>query len=211
MDNDYIEMWDNWSLKREGKPVYDLWLDEYKNILEENRNNEILDLGSGIGANTLYLIERGYKVLSCDFSNNALRNIKKYIPDTKTKCFNMMNNFPLEDNSYKLIVADLSLHYFNNEITIHIMKEIKRILNKDGILLARVASVNDVNFGAIGGEELEKNYYFVEGYNKRFFDINDVNKYFEIIGKLEAKETSMTRKEEVYSKPNILYQVMVKK
>lgn len=77
MDNDYIEMWDNWSLKREGKPVYDLWLDEYKNILEENRNNEILDLGSGIGANTLYLIERGYKVLSCDFSNNALRNIKK--------------------------------------------------------------------------------------------------------------------------------------
>ena len=211
MYNDYIEMWDNWSLKREGKPIYDLWLDEYKNILEKNKNNEILDLGSGIGANTLYLIERGYKVLSCDFSNNALRNIKKYIPDTKTKCFNMINNFPLEDNSYNLIIADLSLHYFSDEITIHIMKEIKRILKKDGILFARVASVNDVNFGAIGGEELEKNYYFVEGYNKRFFDINDVNKYFGIIGKIEVKETSMTRKEEVYSKPKILYQVMVKK
>ena len=74
-----------------------------------------------------------------------------------------------------------------------------------------MVSVNDVNFGAIGGEELEKNYYFVEGYNKRFFDINDTNKYFEIIGELEAKETSMTRKEEIYSKTKILYQVMVKK
>ena len=211
MNSDYIEMWDNWSSKREGKPVYDLWLDEYKSILEENKNNEILDLGSGIGANTLYLIERGYKVLSCDFSNNALKNIEKYISDTKTKCFNMISNFPIEDNSYNLIIADLSLHYFNNETTIHIMKEIKRILKKDGILLARVASINDINYGAIGGEELEKKYYFVEGYNKRFFDINDINKYFGIIGKLKAKETSMTRNEEVYVKPKVLYQVMVEK
>lgn len=211
MNSDYIEMWDNWSSKREGKPVYDLWLDEYKSILEENKNNEILDLGSGIGANTLYLIERGYKVLSCDFSNNALKNIEKYISDTKTKCFNMISNFPIEDNSYNLIIADLSLHYFNNETTIHIMKEIKRILKKDGILLARVASINDINYGAIGGEELEKNYYFVEGYNKRFFDINSINKYFGIIGKLKAKETSMTRNEEVYVKPKVLYQVMVEK
>ena len=117
MNSDYIEMWDNWSSKREGKPVYDLWLDEYKSILEENKNNEILDLGSGIGANTLYLIERGYKVLSCDFSNNALKNIEKYISDTKTKCSNMISNFPIEDNSHNLIIADLSLHYFNNETT----------------------------------------------------------------------------------------------
>ncbi len=40
----------------------------------------------------------------------------------------MMKKFPIDDKKYSLIIADLSLHYFNNETTIHIMKEIKRIL-----------------------------------------------------------------------------------
>ena len=57
--NGYVKMWDNWSKKRSSIPVYDLWLDEYKDILEKNKDNDILDLGCGIGADTLYLIERG--------------------------------------------------------------------------------------------------------------------------------------------------------
>jgi SAM-dependent methyltransferase len=191
--------------------VYDLWLDEYSDILENNKENEILDLGCGIGADTLYLIERGYRVLSCDFSNEALKSIQDNIPNSKTLYLDMMNKFPIEDNSYSLIIADLSLHYFDNETTIHIMNEIKRILKQDGVLLSRVASVNDFNFGAGVGEELEKNYYFEGDYTKRFFDLEDVNKYFGIIGSVETEETSMIRNEEEYSKPKKLYQVKVMK
>ena len=91
------------------------------------------------------------------------------------------------------------------------MNEIRRILKKNGILLSRVASVNDFNFGAGIGEELEKNFYFEGAYTKRFFDQEDVNKYFGIIGPLESFETSMTRNEEEYSKPKVLYQIKVKK
>ena len=210
-DDGFVEMWDNWSKRRSSVPVYDLWLDEYKEILANNRNNEILDLGCGIGADTLYLIERGYRVLSSDFSNEALKSIQENIPNSKTLHLDMRKKFPIEDNSYSLIIADLSLHYFDNETTIHIMNEIKRILKQDGILLSRVASVNDFNFGAGVGEELEKNYYFEGDYTKRFFDLEDVNKYFGIIGSVEAKETQMTRKEEEYSKPKVLYKIKVKK
>ena len=32
-NNGYVEMWDNWSKKRSGVPVYDLWLDEYKDLV----------------------------------------------------------------------------------------------------------------------------------------------------------------------------------
>ena len=78
-------------------------------------------------------------------------------------------------------------------------------------MLARVASVNDFNFGAGIGVELEKNFYFEGDYTKRFFDLEDVNKYFGIIGIIEAEETSMTRDEEEYSKPKILYKIKVKK
>lgn len=209
--NGYVEMWDNWSKRRASIPVYDNWLDDYKDLLNENREAEILDLGCGIGADTLYLIERGFKVLSCDFSKEALKSIRENIPNSKTQYLNMLGLFPFEDESYSLIIADLSLHYFDNETTINIMNEIKRILKKEGILLARVASVNDVNFGAGKGKRLEKNYYFEGDYTKRFFDQEDVNKYFGIIGKVESAETSMTRNEEEYEKPKMLYKIKVQK
>lgn len=210
-DNGFALMWDNWSKRRSGIPVYDLWLDEYKDILYQNKHKEILDLGCGIGADTLYLLERGYNVLSCDFSNEALKSIQDNIPNSKTLYLDMRKKFPIKDNSYSLIIADLSLHYFDNKTTIHIMSEIKRILKQEGILLSRVASVNDFNFGAGVGEELEKNYYFEGDYTKRFFDLEDVNKYFGIIGSVESKETQMTRNEKEYSKPKVLYKIKVKK
>lgn len=207
----YVSMWDNWSKKRYSIPVYDLWLDEHRDILEKNKDTEILDLGCGIGADTLYLIERGYNVLSCDFSNEALKSIEDNISNSKTLYLNMMEKFPFEDGTYSLIIADLSLHYFDNDTTIYIMNEIKRILKNGGILLSRVASVNDFNFGAGMGEQLEKNYYFEGAYTKRFFDLNDVKRYFGIIGNVDAEETSMIRNEDEYTKPKILYKVKVKK
>lgn len=210
-DDGFVGMWDNWSKRRSSVPVYDLWLDEYKDILEQNKDKEILDLGCGIGADTLYLLERGYNVLSCDFSNEALKSIQDNISNSKTLHLDMRKKFPIEDDSYSLIIADLSLHYFDNETTINIMNEIKRILKQDGILLSRVASVNDSNFGAGVGKELEKNYYFEGDYTKSFFDLEDVNKYFGIIGSVETEETQMTRNEEEYSKPKVLYKIKVKK
>lgn len=210
-NNGYINMWDSWSKKRSSIPVYDKWLDNYQDVLNKNKEQIILDLGCGIGADTLYLIEKGFKVLSCDFSNAALESIKKYIPNSETKHVNMLETLPFNNEEYSLIIADLCLHYFNHEATIRIMNEIKRILKKDGILLARVASVNDFNFGAGIGEQLEKNFYFEGDYTKRFFDQEDINKYFGIIGTLESLETSMTRNEEEYSKPKILYEIKVTK
>ena len=67
-----------------------------------------------------------------------------------------------------ILIADLSLHYFDENITKNIMREIKRILAPNGYLIARVNSVEDINHGAGQGKKLEENFYYVEGYNKRF-------------------------------------------
>ena len=87
------------------------------------------------------------------------------------------------------------------------LEEIKRILTPNGNLLARVNSTLDINHGAGQGKELEKNYYFVEGYNKRFFTLKDAKKYFSIIGKTEVKEDDMLR----YEKPKKVIEIKVKK
>ena len=78
-------MWNNWAKKRFGEPVYDNWLDKYEEILDANKDNQILDLGCGNGANTKFLLERGFKVISCDFSEEALKNINHFIPGSETK------------------------------------------------------------------------------------------------------------------------------
>lgn len=57
------------------------------------------------------------------------------------------------------------------------MQEIKRILAPHGHLIARVNSTADINHGAGQGRKIEENFYFVEGYNKRFFDIKDAKKF----------------------------------
>lgn len=74
-----LPMWEGWSKWRKGSPVYDTWLDDYKEELERHRDSVILELGSGVGADTRYLLERGFRVLSTDYSREALLNIKKYI------------------------------------------------------------------------------------------------------------------------------------
>ena len=71
--------------------------------------------------------------------------------------------------------------------------------------------INEYNYEVLSREELERNYYFEGDYTKRFFDFEDINKYFGIIGSVEAEETQMTRNEDEYLKPKILYKVKVEK
>ena len=189
-----------------GKPIYDKWLDKYLELFK-NVKTPILDLGSGTGNDTLYLIEKGFNVIACDYSKQALEIINKYIPTVQTKLVDISKKLPFNDDEFEIILADLSLHYFDNETTLEIMKEIRRILKKDGYLLARVNSVKDINHGAGQGQKIEENFYFVEGYNKRFFSLEDVNNYFSIIGKVEAKEAEMLR----YEKPKKLIEIKVQK
>ena len=186
------------------KPIYDNWLDKYLYLFRDIKC-PILDLGSGTGNDTLYLVEKGYEVVACDYSQKALDIIKQFMPTAQTELVDISKKLPFNDNEFEVIIADLSLHYFDNDTTIKIMNEIKRILKKDGYLFARVNSVNDINHGAGQGHQLEENFYFVDGYNKRFFDLKDVDKYFSIIGNVEAKEADMLR----YTKPKKVIEIKV--
>ena len=202
----FEEYWNSTHKKYDnGKPIYDDWLDKYDEIFKK-ATSPILDLGCGTGNDTLYLTEKGYEVIACDYSTEALESVKKYIPSAQTLLVDISKKLPFEDNKFEVIIADLSLHYFDNNTTIEIMKEIKRILKNGGYLLARVNSVNDINHGAGQGQKIEENLYFVEGYNKRFFSFEDVNKYFSIIGKVKVKEAEMLR----YQKPKNVIEIETK-
>ena len=203
------KLWDKRNKKATGKPIYDLWLDNYLPLLKEYKQEEILDLGCGGGCDSLYLTERGYKVLACDISKEALSNTKKYIPGIKTKQMNLIEDFPFEDETYTLIIADLSIHYFSDQETIHIMEEIKRILKQNGILLARVHSTKNLNKETSLLEEVDKNLYRRGEELRRYFDKKDVEKYFSIIGDITYQEKCMKRQDT--EKEKIVFEIKCQK
>jgi len=186
----------------------DGWLEKFDYMIERC-STPIIDLGCGGGNDTLYLIQKGKRVISCDQSINAIENIKKSFPKVYgTKCFNMLDGMPFDDGSFELVTADLCLHYFNEKETFDLINEIKRILTKDGHLIFRVNSINDVNYGAGRGKEIEHHLYETEDKRiKRFFDERDIKYFFKDFDIEYLSEETMIR----YELEKRLYEVCVKK
>ncbi|MFR8104543.1 MAG: class I SAM-dependent methyltransferase [Clostridia bacterium] len=190
-----IERWNNIHSNYERDKIkYDDWLELFQRAID-NCKTPIIDLGCGSGNDTLYLVERGKKVIPCDYSSNAIQNIQKNFPEVeRTECFDMTKGLPFEDNFTDIIIGDLSLHYFTERKTFEILDEIKRVIKPDGILLFRVNSVKDVNHGAGKGKEIEPHLYETgDGRYKRFFDAQDLEKFFTDWEKLYIHEEIMGR------------------
>ena len=106
----------------------------------------------------------------------------------------MSRGLPFEDNLTDIIISDLSLHYFTKGKTLEILKEIKRVLKPNGLLIFRVNSVKDVNHGAGQGTEIEHHLYETDdGRYKRFFDEEDIKRFFSDWESLYIHEETMGR------------------
>ena len=201
----YERMFEN--VEKENIKIDD-WLDKFSDIID-NCQTPILDLGCGYGNDTLYLMNKGKKVISCDQSTNVIKNIKKNIPNVyDTKCFNMLDGMPFEDNSFQIIIADLCLHYFREKDVFNILNEIQRILIPGGYLIFRVNSINDVNHGSGQGSEIEPHLYLTNDRGlKRFFNEDDIRYFFKDFEIEYLKEEIMTR----YKLEKRLFRCLAKK
>lgn len=202
---------DRWNNKHasyeRGQLVYDDWLDLFDRVIVECRT-PIIDLGCGSGNDTLYLLEKGKQVIPCDYSEKAIENIKKNFPEVdRTECFDMLKGLPFPDNFTDIVIADLTLHYFREQATFEVLEDIKRVLRPNGLLLFRVNSMNDVNYGAGEGLEVERHLFLTEdsGY-KRFFDADDIDHFFNGWDMFYMQEEDMTR----YEKPKKLWRCVAK-
>ena len=72
---------------------YDDWLETFQGAIARCQT-PIIDLGCGSGNDTLYLIERGKRVIACDYAQNAIRNIRKNFPEVeRAVCFDMPRGY----------------------------------------------------------------------------------------------------------------------
>lgn len=122
--------------------------------------SKILDLGCGGGIDSAFFASRGNDVLATDFSETIIsNNINHYteVQNLKFETLNLEDKFPFEDESFDVVYARLSLHYFTDEVTNEIFNEIRRVLKKDGTLAFICKSTEDPEFGK--GKRIAENIY----------------------------------------------------
>lgn len=196
--------WDEIHLKYNS--TYDEWLNKYVYLLK--KQDSIVELGCGRAYCSKYLLENGFEnVIACDFSKEVLKMVNTESPRLKTMLFDMSKGLPFKDNSINMIVADLSLHYFDYSTTKYIVGEIYRVLKNNGYLIARVNSANDKLHIPDNCEEIEKNFFYDGKIYKRFFEKEDFDLLFKEFQICDIEEKHMDR----YEKTKILWEICIKK
>ncbi len=153
----------------------DPWLDPFLDAMHA-AGDTVLELGCGIGEDAAELAARGFHLVAFDLSRTMVRAAVGNAPDARFFVADLSAPLPVRSATVACVVASLSLHYFPWQQTVSVVDEVRRVLRPGGVIAFRVNATDDVNFGAMQGEELEPHFYHVppDGRNnrpyKRFFD-----------------------------------------
>ncbi|MGI8857085.1 MAG: class I SAM-dependent methyltransferase [Thermomicrobiales bacterium] len=153
----------------------DPWLDPFLDAMRA-AGDTALELGCGIGEDAAELTERGFRVVAFDLSRKMVRAAVGNAPDARFFVADLSAPLPVRSGTVDCVVASLSIHYFPWQQTVAVIDEVRRVLRPGGAFAFRVNATDDVNFGAMQGEEREPHFYHVppDGRNnrpyKRFFD-----------------------------------------
>lgn len=156
--------WKNKWSNRIFKPANNFVRRAYKLIKVRNLRT-LLDLGCGDGRDSIYFFNNGLQVTAVDFSKSGVEKLKARQP--KISCIlRDIRNVNFAENSFDVIYAHLSLHYFDDKTTSKIFNNLYKILKKGGLIFVKSKSADDVLFGQ--GEKVGENMY-KKGHVRHFF------------------------------------------
>ncbi|OAS16462.1 class I SAM-dependent methyltransferase [Paenibacillus oryzisoli] len=206
-----LEQYWNESYQRPNlNPTCDNWLDKYEEtyLSTASHGGFVIDLGCGVGNNTKYLVDHGLSPIACDISDRAIRTLQSFLPDVQTLCLDMTEGLPFPNDSVQVLIADLSIHYFDEPTTRAVIRDLSRVLMRDGILLIRLNSTNEIaNKGNIIGTT-DPYLMESEGIYRRFFDRGEIERFFkeDTWTCLHIEEYEMDR----YSNKKMLWEIALK-
>lgn len=187
----------------------DPWLNRWLPLVRERAGKDIvLEIGCGHGDDTTVLSNAGLGVCAFDLSRTAVGLAKIRAPNAIVECRDVREPFPEQCRELGVVVASLSLHYFAWDETLALIRKIRSTLRPGGVLLCRLNSTQDRNFGASGHPQLESNFFLVDGAPKRFFDETSIDSLFADGWKRISMEHYFTGK---YVKPKALWEVVLEK
>ena len=128
-------------------------------LFKKKKTKKILDLGCSTGRNSLFLVEQGFSVYSVDNSETAIKMLNQKIKSKNQKnvmtSIQDMRSLSFKNNFFDAVICTGVLQHAILEDQKKTIKEIKRVLRKNGLLITDLMSTKDPDFKA--GKEIEKN------------------------------------------------------
>ncbi|HSD56387.1 MAG TPA: class I SAM-dependent methyltransferase [Candidatus Saccharimonadales bacterium] len=149
-------------------------------IVEKLPKGRILELGCGLGQDSQFFAKYGHEIVATDIEQTLLDiDERKEPPDVRErvefKQMDLREKFPFEDESFDVVYAHLSLHYFHRTATQDIFKEIERVLKPHGVLAFLVNSTSDPEYNT--GTLIEPDYFYIDNAMKRYFSVETVEEF----------------------------------
>ncbi|WP_121958358.1 class I SAM-dependent methyltransferase [Petrotoga sp. 9PWA.NaAc.5.4] len=154
----------------------------------KNQNKHyILDLGCGLGRNSLYFYEQGFKVAAIDGAQSAIDRLKevceqkKYIIDIRLED---MHSLPFDNESFDAVFSLHVIYHTDSKGILKVISEIYRVLKPGGEIFLTFNSKNSPNYVNNISSKIDENTIIKqEGIEKGivhyFADEKDVKKLLE--------------------------------
>jgi len=148
--------------------------EEALKIFKKKNISSIVELGAGLGRDTIFFAKNNIKVEALDYSKTAVTSIKKKVEElnlsefVSTKVFDVRKKLPFKNNSiqgifshmlYCMSLKNLEVQNLNNEIL--------RVLVKGGVNIYTVRNFEDGDYK--NGVHIEDESYQNDGFIINFF------------------------------------------
>ena len=144
------------------------------NIFKENKLSNVIELGAGLGRDSIYLGKNSINLTALDYSENGLKILDQKIKNenlsssVSTLKFDIRDNLPFENNSIDACYSHmLYCMAFTFDELIKLNNEIKRVLKPGGVNIYTARNTDDGDYkkGIHRGEDL----YEIDGFIIHFF------------------------------------------
>lgn len=131
--------------------------------------SSILELGCGEGNDSIFFAQKGHHVIAADFSDVAIHQNSERHHHNRLNFTEQDIAQPLAftNDSFDVVYARLSLHYFTDAQTRRIFQEIARVLKPNGRLFFMCKSTDDPLYGK--GQNIEADMFELDGHVRHFF------------------------------------------
>lgn len=154
----------NWNLVKEDKNC--IWknpsIESYYllNRWKSQGKTKFLDLGCGLGRHSILFAKNGFNVYSFDISKEAIERTRKWAEEENLKLnYNVgdMLDLPYEDESMDSILCRNVISHTDTEGMKKVIKEIKRVLKKDGECYLTLGSKSTWGFSETNWPIIDEN------------------------------------------------------
>jgi SAM-dependent methyltransferase len=156
---DQTEKWDKKHSRGDNENLRDV-SNPFAELVEPMlpENSYILELGCGVGSDSLYFGSKGHTVLATDSSETVInQNNSLYdYHNVQYRVLNVQQPLPY-DSEFDVVYSHLSLHYFSHEKTREIVENVAQVLKEGGIFAFVCKSKDEVR--TKGAKEVEKDVF----------------------------------------------------